>query len=54
MKLATIVSRKEKAVTDGKYITARGMGASAEFAYEIITALKGRETADDIMRKIQF
>lgn len=36
------------AVTDGKYITARGAGAALEFSYELITALKGRETAEKL------
>ncbi len=43
-----------KAVTDGRMITARGMGAAVEFAAEIITKLKGREKAEEILKQIQF
>ena len=43
-----------KAVTDQKFITARGMGAAIEFAYEIIQALSGKEKADEILAQIQF
>ncbi|MCR5650477.1 MAG: DJ-1/PfpI family protein [Lachnospiraceae bacterium] len=43
-----------KAVTDGKMITARGMGAAMEFGKEIITALEGKEKAEEIMDMIRF
>ena len=35
-------------VTDGKIITARAAGAAAEFAFELIAALKGRAAADEV------
>ena len=43
-----------KAVTDGKMITARGMGASIEFGAQIIAALEGEEKAQAILDQIQF
>ncbi|MBR5376663.1 MAG: DJ-1/PfpI family protein [Lachnospiraceae bacterium] len=43
-----------KAVTDGKLITARGMGAAIEFADEIITALEGKEKAQSILDQIRY
>ena len=43
-----------KALSVGKMITARGMGAATEFGAEVIAALSGREKADEILRQIQF
>ncbi len=43
-----------KAVTDGKIITARGMGASIEFGAQIVAALEGEEKAQAILDQIQF
>ncbi len=43
-----------KAVTDGKMITARGMGAAFEFGKEMITALEGKEKAEAILEQIRF
>ncbi len=43
-----------KAVTDGKMITATGMGAAVEFGKEIITALEGKEKAETILDQIRF
>ncbi|MBO4375141.1 MAG: DJ-1/PfpI family protein [Lachnospiraceae bacterium] len=43
-----------KAVTDGKLITARGMGAAVDFGKEIIAALEGKEKAQEILDQIQF
>ncbi|MCI7350903.1 MAG: DJ-1/PfpI family protein, partial [Ruminococcus sp.] len=40
------------AVTDGKFITARGAGASLEFGYELIKALRSKEEADRIADQI--
>lgn len=47
-----IISEKS-VVTDGKFITAKGMGVSVEFGLEIIAALKGSEKAEQIKGKIQ-
>lgn len=40
-------------VRDGNVITAVGAGAAIGFAAEILAALKGRETADEILRAIR-
>ena len=43
-------SRDEQAIveTDGKYVTACGMGAALEFSLELIKLLKGEEAAEHI------
>ncbi len=46
--------REAKAVTDGKVITARGMGCAAEFGREIVTALVNEETAEKVLEAIQY
>lgn len=38
----------EKVETDGKYVTACGMGAALEFSLELIKLLKGEEAAEHI------
>ena len=43
----------EKVVTDGKIITAAGMGVAVEFGLALVTALKGREVAEGIRAAIQ-
>lgn len=45
---------KEKAIQDGKFITAKGLGAAVEFSYLIIDNLKDKETADEVIKKIQY
>ena len=42
----------KKVVRDGNVITAAGMGVATEFGYELICALKGKETADLVMTRI--
>ncbi|MDO5396461.1 MAG: DJ-1/PfpI family protein [bacterium] len=44
----------DKVVKDGRFITARGAGAAAEFGFEITAALKGRETAEAVKAQMQF
>lgn len=44
----------EKAVTDGKIITAKGAGAAAEFGFSMLTVLKNRETTDKIKEIMQY
>lgn len=44
----------EKVVTDGKIITAAGMGVAVEFGLALVTALKGREVAEGIRAAIQY
>ena len=48
---ATIAT--EKVVTDGKVITAAGMGVAVEFGLALVTVLKDRETAERIRAAIQ-
>lgn len=43
-----------KAVTDGRIITARGMGCAVEFGSEIVTALVDAETARKVLDSIQY
>ena len=38
---------------DGMIITARGMGVSVDFALELLSVLKGEETADNVKNSIQ-
>lgn len=42
----------EPVVTDGKMITARASGASEEFSFELIRALKGNEAAENVRKSI--
>lgn len=49
---ADVVS--DKAVVDGKFITAKGAGAAADFGFEILTVLKSRETADKVKEIMQY
>ena len=39
--------------TDGNIITARGMGVAGEFGLELLAALRGRETADNVKAAVQ-
>lgn len=43
-----------KAVREGNIITAKGLGAEFEFAYEIIKALLSEEKAKEVLDKIQY
>ena len=43
----------KKVITDGKVITARGMGAAVEFGAALIAALKGDEAAAKVMKSIR-
>lgn len=40
-------------VTDGKIITAKGMGVATEFGLEIVKAFLGKEKSESIRKKIQ-
>lgn len=44
----------DKAVRDGKIITARGAGAASEFGFMLLSALKGSEAAEKIKRDMQY
>lgn len=46
--------RCEKAYTHNKFITAKGLGASFEFAKEIITALVSKDKAEEVLNRIQY
>ena len=43
----------ESAVQDGKIITGRGAGASLEFGFQLVRALKDNETAENIRASMQ-
>ena len=47
-------SNNKKAHTYNKIITGKGMGATFEFAYEIIKALKDEATAKEVLERIQY
>ncbi len=49
-----VVRQDKKAVRDGRFVTGKGMGASIEFAAEVITLLEGESAAQDVLKKIQF
>ena len=49
-----LIPANVKAITDGKFITGKGMGAAIEFSYEIIKALESEEKAKEVLSKIQF
>lgn len=44
----------EKVVSDGRIITAKGMGCAVEFGLEIIAAFKGKAAADKVGQSIMF
>ena len=46
--LANAYIQKTRVVRDENFITAVGAGASIEFGLELVTALKGKETAEKI------
>lgn len=44
----------DKAVVDGKFITAKGAGAASDFGFEMLTVLKNRETAEKVKEIMQY
>lgn len=50
LKGATVAD--ERVVTDGKVITAAGMGVALEFGLALVKALKGQATADELRRAV--
>ena len=44
--------KDERAVACGRFITAKGMGASFLFGYEIVKFFKGEEVSEKIMEGI--
>lgn len=45
---------KEKAVLDGKILTARGAGAAADFGFLMTALLKGNEMSDKLKKEMQY
>lgn len=43
-----------KVEVDGRVITAKGAGAAGEFGFAMLTALKGKETAEQIRSVMQY
>ena len=52
LKGATVAGKGVRVVTDGKVITAAGMGVALEFGLALVMALKGKETADELRRAV--
>lgn len=44
----------EKVAVDGKFITARGAGAAAEFGFKLVELIKDKETADKLRGAMQY
>ncbi len=44
----------DKAVSDGRFITAKGAGAAAEFGFMIVSELLGEEKAKEIRESMQY
>lgn len=47
-------SSDKKAIKEGNIITAKGLGAEFEFAYEIIKALTNEQVAKETLEKVQY
>ena len=41
-------------VTDGQFITSKGLGTAIDFSLELITLLVNKETADNIAKAVQY
>ena len=44
----------DKAVCDGKIITARGAGAAGDFGFKIVEELRGKELSDELKKVMQY
>lgn len=44
----------DKAVLDGKILTARGAGAAADFGFKMVDILKGEEASDKLRKEMQY
>ena len=44
----------DKVVVDGKFITGKGAGASAEFGFTLVTLLLNKEIADNLKETMQY
>jgi len=49
---ATLAQNGVRVVTDGKVITAAGMGVAVEFGLALVRVLKGDDVADDLRRTV--
>ena len=49
-----ILKQDKKAITSGKIITGRSVGAVVEFSYEIIKYFKGKDAADSFLKNIYY
>ena len=49
---ATLPADGARVVTDGKIITAAGMGVAVEFGLALVAALKGQAVADELRRTV--
>lgn len=52
--LGALPATDKKVVRDGNIITAKGMGVAIEFGLEILSALKGEESAEKVASAIQY
>ena len=41
-------------VTDGQFVTSKGLGTAIDFALELITLLVNKETAENIAKSVQY
>ena len=48
------VPADKKVVQDGKFITAKGLGAAIEFAANIIEVLLDKQTSEQVLKQIQY
>ncbi|NMA05719.1 MAG: DJ-1/PfpI family protein [Acholeplasmataceae bacterium] len=49
-----ILKQDKKAITDGKIITGRSVGAVVEFSYEIIKKIRGKDSAEEFLKNIYY
>ncbi len=53
-KLTGATVKSDSVVTDGNIITAKGAGVAWEFSFAIASALKGKDTAEKVIKSIQW
>ena len=52
--LTGAVVTNEGVVTDGQFITSKGLGTAIDFSLELITLLVNAETAENIAKSVQY
>lgn len=52
--LVGAIVTKEGVVTDGQFITSKGLGTAIDFSLELITVLVNGETAENIAKSVQY